>query len=488
MERVISVVTLFVYLNIYIENYFNMGTWSISPSSDIASINSSTGEASFGEHTSDITYTITYNDSTCGTITKSFTVHKCGTPSTCTCDDLTVNGKTISSDDQRTTIGTYNSNTCLTDVTATTNSSDDWVSIKDVSNGNVIASVDENPSSTDPRSATVKVTGKANGTPCGKTFIFTQKKQGGGGGCTCSDAHFSVTGQTITPSTNPLVAVYTADCDDDAEVRYEGGGSSVDFLNGGTFNISNGNITYIGKVLSTTSNRFGNYAVYVSGTRCDGFTVTQNAETPGGCSTIRVKSNIYNDDVTVTYTVKKGSTTVGTLSTHCSTSYETINLSGSDLSGSLSVTASYNNNYSQDGSVSVSCGDDATVKCIRKVTITGKIDETHASNKDCYILGRFVASHALYNSVSINYQAYYWDGSVYNWSATQTVNMSEGDTEESEILSYCYGSAGDYPCASGGSCFASYNSGSVVFANNSSTVWTDTATATEYTLTYETPF
>ena len=463
-----------------------MGTWSISPSSDIASINSSTGEASFGEHTSDVTYTITYNDSTCGTITDSFTVYKCGTPSTCTCDDLTVNGKTIdAAGGSDKTVATYTAN-CVSNIGASAN--EDWVTITSTSGGIIKATVGAYTDTTQNRTATITITGTSDNGNCSKPATLTQKKQGGGGGCTCSDAHFSVTGQTITPSTNPLVAVYTADCDDNAEVRYEGGGSSVDFLNGGTFNISNGNITYIGKVLSTTSNRFGNYAVYVSGTRCDGFTVTQNAETPGGCSSIRVKSNIYNDDVSVTYTVKKGSTTVGTLSTHCSTSYETINLSGSDLSGSLSVTASYDNNYSQDGSVSVSCGDDATVNCIRKVTITGKIDRTYATNKNCYVLGRFVASHALYNTVSIKYQAYYWNGSVYAYSTTQTVNMSEGDTEESEILSYCYGSAGDYPCSSGGSCHASYNSGSVVFANNNSTTWTDTATATEYTLTYETPF
>ena len=185
-----------------------MGTWSISPSSDIASINSSTGEASFGEHTSDITYTITYNDSTCGSITKSFTVHKCGTPSTCTCDDLTVNGKTIDSEGgSNITIGTY-STTCVTNIGASADK--EWVTSISANGDAVKATVEEYTSTTVDRSATITVTGTTENNTCSKTFTLTQKKQGGGGCTECISPSSNLTfgantdltkSTTYTPST-----------------------------------------------------------------------------------------------------------------------------------------------------------------------------------------------------------------------------------------------------------------------------------------------
>ena len=52
-----------------------MGTWSIEPST-LASIDS-TGKVTYQEHAEDTDYTIKYEDSTCGTITKSLTIKKC---------------------------------------------------------------------------------------------------------------------------------------------------------------------------------------------------------------------------------------------------------------------------------------------------------------------------------------------------------------------------------------------------------------------------
>lgn len=57
-----------------------MGTWSITGQggTDLVSIDSSTGELTYEEHTEDTVYTITYEDDTCGTITKDITIKKCG--------------------------------------------------------------------------------------------------------------------------------------------------------------------------------------------------------------------------------------------------------------------------------------------------------------------------------------------------------------------------------------------------------------------------
>lgn len=69
-----------------------MGTWSISPNS-LASIDSN-GLVTFLQHTSDTTYTITYQDDECGTITKSVTVYACDVPPepSCVCDTFSTAG------------------------------------------------------------------------------------------------------------------------------------------------------------------------------------------------------------------------------------------------------------------------------------------------------------------------------------------------------------------------------------------------------------
>ena len=69
-----------------------MGTWSISPNS-LASIDSN-GLVTFLQHTSDTTYTITYQDDDCGTITKSVTVYACDVPPepSCVCDTFSTAG------------------------------------------------------------------------------------------------------------------------------------------------------------------------------------------------------------------------------------------------------------------------------------------------------------------------------------------------------------------------------------------------------------
>ena len=121
-----------------------------------------------------------------------------------------------------------------------------------------------------------------------KTDYLIVTQCAGGSSCSCSSANFSVTGQTVSPGTNLIVARYTANCDDGARVVYEGTSPSTDFLNGGSFQFNNGDIIYTGKILSTTSDRHGDYAVYIGSTRCDGFTVTQNGEACSDCNTVGI--------------------------------------------------------------------------------------------------------------------------------------------------------------------------------------------------------
>ena len=149
----------------------------------------------------------------------------------------------------------------------------DTSSIEFRSDGKVYAKVNSDNTSSSQRSCQIPTKLGSD-----KTDYLIVTQCAGGSSCSCSSAHFSVTGQTITPSINPLVAVYTAVCDDGARVVYEGTSPSTDFLVGGSFEFNNGNITFIGKVLPTQSDRYGNYAVYIGSTRCDGFTVTQKGE------------------------------------------------------------------------------------------------------------------------------------------------------------------------------------------------------------------
>lgn len=208
-----------------------MGTWSISPSSDIASINSSTGEARFDNHTSDVTYTISYNDSTCGTITKSFTVHKCGTPSTCTCDDLTVNGKTIdAAGGSDKTVATYTAN-CVSNIGASAN--EDWVTITSTSGGIIKATVGAYTDTTQNRTATITITGTSDNGNCSKPATLTQKKQGGGT-CGCptsisSNLSFLRIGGTKATTYSPSDACFVVDSKPDwiSNVSIGGGNISV---------------------------------------------------------------------------------------------------------------------------------------------------------------------------------------------------------------------------------------------------------------------
>jgi len=145
------------------------------------------------------------------------------------------------------------------------------------------------------------------------TINGTCSSPGPGEECTCSKAHFSVTGKTIEAGSNVTIAEYTADCDDGAEVRNEGGDN---FLNVSNATFSNGKIK-ISSVSEVSSNKSGNYAVYIDGTRCDGFTVKQNKPSGGNIDktitlTIQTtQSKIYMSSIDATISLQPKTPGVG---------------------------------------------------------------------------------------------------------------------------------------------------------------------------------
>ena len=159
----------------------------------------------------------------------------------------------------------------------------DTSSIEFRSDGKVYAKVNSDNTSSSQRSCQIPTKLGSD-----KTDYLVVTQCAGGSSCSCSSAHFSVTGQTVSPGINLIVARYTANCDDGARVVYVGTSPSTDFLNNGSFLFNNGDIIYQGKVLSTTSDRHGDYAVYIGSTRCDGFTVTQNGEACSNCNDVGI--------------------------------------------------------------------------------------------------------------------------------------------------------------------------------------------------------
>lgn len=276
--------------------------WSISPSSSIARIDASSGEATFGHHDNDKTYTIAYTSEETGTITHQFTVYGCTPPTPATrCEDVVIQGLSANCDAKEgVRIGSYNGFSSIDNVT----SSENWVSGLNTSGGYIYGDVEENEGD-ESRTATISITGVTSDGACLKQFTFTQKKCGGGS-CTCESANFSITGKTLDGSgnINVVVATYTAECDDNAEVRFVEGDNFVQnpFINNG--------VVMGGRINSYEGIRTGTYAIYIGNVKCAEFTVTQNGSGVCNCAAIRVDSE-------TTFDKNGGITKVGSISDGC---------------------------------------------------------------------------------------------------------------------------------------------------------------------------
>lgn len=311
--------------------------WSISPKSSIASIDANSGVATFGHHDNDKTYTIAYTSEDTGTITHQFTVYGCTPPTPATrCEDVVIQGLSTNCDAKEgVRIGSYNGFSSIDNVT----SSENWVSGLNTSGGYIYGDVEENEDN-DSREATIYITGITSDGACTKRFTFTQRECGGGGECTCESANFSITGKTLDGSgnINVVVATYTAECDDNAEVRFVEGDNFVQnpFINNG--------VVMGGRINSYEGIRTGTYAIYIGNVKCAEFTVTQNGSGVCNCAAIRVDSE-------VTFSKVGGEEKVGSISDGCEmTVYGTsdwckLYQDGTDIKVSASTNSSANSRH-----------------------------------------------------------------------------------------------------------------------------------------------
>jgi hypothetical protein len=327
--------------------------WSISPSSSIARIDADSGQATFGHHDNDKTYIIAYTSEDTGTITHQFTVYGCTPPTPATtCEDVVVQGLTTNCDaKEEVRIGSYNGFSSVDNVS----SSENWITSLTAEGGYVYGNVEKNEDN-DSREATIYITGITSDGACTKRFTFTQRECGGGGECTCESANFSITGKTLDGSgnINVVVATYTAECDDNAEVRFVEGDNFVQnpFINNGE--------VMGGRINPYEGIRTGTYAIYISGVKCAEFTVTQNGSGVCNCAAIMVDSE-------TTFDKNGGITKVGSLSSGCelivygSSDWCSLYQEGTDVKVSASTNSSANSRHAgfgyKVGNGMSNCGD-----------------------------------------------------------------------------------------------------------------------------------
>ena len=136
----------------------------------------------------------------------------------CKCDEaLQVSGDKVISYKRSETplqIGSYTADTsvCMPQVSVTVNA--DWLTITSQDNTPILATVDENTSTADSRTATITVSGiTTDGKICSRIFNLIQNKKA----CSCDDATLKVNGETTpfdaTGETNVQIGSYTFDSD-----------------------------------------------------------------------------------------------------------------------------------------------------------------------------------------------------------------------------------------------------------------------------------
>jgi hypothetical protein len=311
-----------------------MGTWSITPSSSIASIDNN-GRATFGNHDSTVTYIIKYQGDDCGTLTTSFTVYKCETPSTCTCGDLTVGGKTVSAEGGSNKVVAKYTAGCVTNIGAS--SDKDWVTITSTSGGEIKATVGAYTDTTQDRTATITITGTSDNGNCSKQATLTQSKQGGAT-CDCNTANITnAAGATLESRayTNPTsVATFNAaSCVSEMTVKSVSGG---DFLSDFDIESSSSNYSIVAKAsenTSTTQERSEIIGIYIDDTKCKEITVKQAEKKETDTISFRGHNctSEYGTIEVVSITLSDGSTV------SCGVA-EAVNAGGEEHLGTVDVT------------------------------------------------------------------------------------------------------------------------------------------------------
>ena len=190
------------------------------------------------------TITVTGKDGSGSDCSDAFIVTQVPSASTCNCAsitfqaDATAAGSSIPAEGYSTStvIGEYTHPTCLTGVTATSNVN--WVTITNVSNGNVSATVQANSSTENGRTGTITVSGvDAYGETCSDPFDVSQ--QPSAITCTCDSL-------TVSPRLNCIpetggTGVNLGSYSDGGCITNIGASSKPDWIN--SINFSNGIIT-----------------------------------------------------------------------------------------------------------------------------------------------------------------------------------------------------------------------------------------------------
>lgn len=434
----------------------------------------------------------------CPTTTISITQSGVPPTPTCNCEDLKLTGDTISYEGKdRVQIGSFTT-TCVENISVTA-STKDWVTnfSVDINNGKIFAKVTENESTEYERTSTITVTGKTDTGNCEKTFVVTQNKKIVS--CTtCKNANIqNLNDKTIDASGSGTeakeIGSFSYDCDPGLTAKRDSG---KDFITNMT--VSKGKVYGTVSANTETTKRSETIGIYVGTSRCAQYTLTQQGATPVGCY-VNVKDKINVNDVNVVYKVlNSNDEQVGILeSTSLSTTERRINLQG-NTEGTLKVKAEYDSasmykQISQSTSTG-RCSSTIECECSRTVNILGKLIESTRGDSKCYKLGTFKADHALFNNLVIIYAPYFWNGSAWETGNDINVYFNKEESEESENIEHCYGNCTwthCHPCNNvPQGCFASYSKciikGGTVIGKKCE--YTDTASATNYILTYEEPF
>ncbi|MBO6252990.1 MAG: hypothetical protein J6O49_04970 [Bacteroidaceae bacterium] len=265
--------------------------WSISSPSyhPLASIDSN-GRFTFDRHTSDTVYTIAYNDSECGTITKDITIYACETPPepTCVCDSFSTvgAGNTVPAtiDGVEYLVGRYTGATnCSSNLYQSgMRSGTSFLGSFRFSGGNIYAQVNSANYTTSTRQGQYNIYQSS----CSDYITVTQAAgstpPASCDSCSAINIHNITPVSNVPSGTNIELATFNTDCDTTNMTASDTGGISMSNLtvvgrHSGTYQVIAGRVNP-----NTTSGVLGSVvSIYIgnSSTACKTFNIAQNAGT-----------------------------------------------------------------------------------------------------------------------------------------------------------------------------------------------------------------
>ena len=198
---------------------------------------------------------------------------------TCDCNDLEISDDNeISSEEQHDiVIGTYTAG-CVTNITVSEPAT--WITSISADNGNIIASVEANTSTTRTQATEITVKGIAGTLECVKSFTLTQRPKSET--CTtCNDANIQGLsgGATAEGGTNILIGTFSYSCNPGLTAKRVSGG---DFITNMT--VSNGKVYGTVSANTATTPRTEDIGIYVGASKCAQYTLTQQGATPAACN------------------------------------------------------------------------------------------------------------------------------------------------------------------------------------------------------------